>query len=474
MNRKGLMLHMETMGWISLIPVIIAITLAIVTKDTILSLVTACIIGCFLAGKGIFGFTNLIQSALGNEDFIWAVLCVLPFGVLVAYFQKSGAITGFTEFMNKKKLGRTGIQLSAWLLGVFCFADSLSPLFVGTTMKKLTDNARILREKLAYISDSTGACISVLYPFTGWSSYLAGLSIGIGCITSAEQGQSLMFRAIPFNFYAIFTVLMVFFIAIGLIKDYGPMKQAEKRTMDTGKVLRDGANPLISNELNTMKKSINIKTRIFLNFVFPTIMLFTLSLSSFFVFGGVKVVEVIVFILFFMSVSFLFQGMPLKELSDTFLDGVKGIVPALLILALAYCLNSLSAEMGTANFIINITRPFLIPQLLPFIIFIVAAVISFSTGTSWGTFAICMPIALPIAFNITNNEITTLVLACFAAVAGGGTFGDHCSPISDTTIMSSMGAASDHIDHVKTQIFYSLTTAILTSIAYLIIGFITI
>lgn len=102
MNRKGLMLHMETMGWISLIPVIIAITLAIVTKDTILSLVTACIIGCFLAGKGIFGFTNLIQSALGNEDFIWAVLCVLPFGVLVAYFQKSGAITGFTEFMNKK------------------------------------------------------------------------------------------------------------------------------------------------------------------------------------------------------------------------------------------------------------------------------------------------------------------------------------------------------------------------------------
>lgn len=462
---------METMGWISLIPVILAISLAILTKDVILALVVACITGSILAGRGIFGFTNLIQSALGNEDFIWAVLCVLPFGVLVAYFQKSGAIEGFTKYMSNKNLGRKGTLLSAWVLGIFCFADSLSPLFVGTTMRKLSDKARISREKQAYIADSTGACVSVLYPFTGWSSYLASLAVGIGCIASTEQGQALMLRAIPFNFYAIFTVFLTGLIAAGVIQDYGPMKKAEKRALETGKLLQDGATPLVSRELIDMNETHKMKLRVFLNFVLPTIMLFVLSLGSFFVFGGVKVVEAVVFVVLFMSISFLIQGMPLKELSDTFLDGVKGIVPALLILAFAYCLNALSREMGTANFIIGMTQGFLTPQLLPFVIFIVAALMSFATGTSWGTFAICMPLALPMAFNVSNNNVTVLVMACFAAVAGGGTFGDHCSPISDTTIMASMGAASDHMDHVKTQLPYALTTAVLAAVAYLVIGF---
>lgn len=265
---------------------------------------------------------------------------------------------------------------------------------------------------------------------------------------------------------------MVALISVGVIKDFGPMKIAEKRALETGEVLRKGANPLISRELVGMEKSNKIKTRIFLNFGFPTLLLFVLSLGSFFILGGVKVVEAVVFVILFMSISFLVQGMQLKELSETFLDGVKGIVPALLILGLAYCLNALSAEMGTANFIINLTRNFLTPKLLPFIIFIISAIMSFSTGTSWGTFAICMPLALPIAFSATGNEITLLVLACFAAVAGGGTFGDHCSPISDTTIMSSMGTACDHMDHVKTQIPYAIVTAVLTAIIYLVIGFI--
>lgn len=122
---------LETMGPISLLPVVIAIILAITTKNTIISLITACIVGGFVAGKGIFGFTDLIQSALGNTDFIWALLCVIPFGILVAYYQKSGAIEGVTEYMKNKKLGRKGVQLVAWLMGIFCFADSLSPLFVG-------------------------------------------------------------------------------------------------------------------------------------------------------------------------------------------------------------------------------------------------------------------------------------------------------------------------------------------------------
>lgn len=461
----------ETMGWISLIPVVLAITLAMITKDTVMSLIVACLTGCFIAGKGIFGFTDLMQSALGNKDFIWAALCILPFGIIVAYFEKSGAIEGFTEYMNRKKLSRRGTQFSAWLLGLFCWSDSLSPLFVGTTMRQLTDNARISREKLAYISDSTGACVSILYPFTGWTSYLAGLAVGIGCITSVSDGMSLMIRSIPFNFYAILTVLIVGLVTMGVIKDFGPMKKAEERAKQTGKVLRDGAIPLVSKEITEMEKSDTIKTRVVLNFVLPTVLLLCLALGSFSVYGTVKIVETASFVVLFMSVSFLLQGMSLKELSDTFMEGIKGIFPALLILSFAYCLNALSAEMGTANFIINMTSGFLTPQLLPFIIFIVAALMSFATGTSWGTFAICMPLALSMAFNASNNEVTMLVVLCFAAIAGGGVFGDHCSPISDTTIMASLGAAADHVDHVKTQAPYALVSAAISAVLYLVLGF---
>ena len=163
--------------------------------------------------------------------------------------------------------------------------------------------------------------------------------------------------------------------------------------------------------------------------------------------------------------------MSLQEISDTFMLGVKGAMPAVILLALAYPLNALSKDMGTANFIINVTKSFLTPEFLPVVIFGVSALMSFSTGSSWGTFAICMPIALPLAFNASGNEVTTLVAVCFAAVAGGGVFGDHCSPVSDTTILSSMGAASDHIDHVKTQLPYALTVATACMIVYLIIGF---
>lgn len=461
---------LETMGPISLLPVVIAIILAITTKNTIISLITACIVGSFVAGKGIFGFTDLIQSALGNTDFIWALLCVIPFGILVAYYQKSGAIEGVTEYMKNKKLGRKGVQLVAWVLGIFCFADSLSPLFVGTTMHKMADKMRVSREKMAYIADSTGACVSVLYPFTGWSSYLASLAVGAGCLSTVQEAQNVMLQAIPLDFYAILSVALVGLIASGLMKDFGPMRKAEVRAMTEGKLLGDNAEPLVSREIADMRKSDSIKTRVFLNFVFPTLLLFALSIGSFFVLGSVMVVEAVAFVVIMMSVLFLFQGMSLRELNQTFMDGVKGTVPTVMILAFAYCLNALSSEMGTANFIINCTQSFLTPQLLPAVIFLVAAIISFSTGTSWGTFAICMPLALPMAFSITGGEVTLLVLASFAAVAGGGTFGDHCSPLSDTTIMSSMGAASDHIDHVKTQLPYAFLCAGIATVLYLAIG----
>lgn len=393
--------------------------------------------------------------------------------VMAAYFEKSGAIQGFTEIVDRRNFKRKSIQLITWLLGCFIFfSDSFSPLFVGGVMRKLSDKAKISREKLAYICDSTSAPVAVFLPITSWSAYLCGLTVGIGAIVTQEDALHLFVKAMPVNFYAILSVVFVGLICAGVILEFGPMKKAEERAMKEGKLLRDGAVPLMSDELTNIEPSTHIKPKVFLNFVLPILVFLGISLGTFAVLGSTKVMEAAVIVVVLMSISFLIQGMPLQEITDTYMLGIKGAMPAIIILALAYPLNSLSKEMGTANFIINCTQSFLTPALLPFIIFVVAAVMAFATGSSWGTFAICLPIALPLAFNATGNQVTMLVAACFAAVAGGGVFGDHCSPVSDTTILSSMGAASDHIDHVKTQLPYALVVASICAICYLVIGFV--
>lgn len=462
---------LETMGWISIIPVGMAVVLAFLTRNTLVSLGTACILGCFLAGKGVFGFTDLLKSSLGNEDFVWVITINIMVAVLAAYFEKSGAIQGFTKIVDRKKLSRKSIQVLTWLLGCFIFfSDSFSPLFVGGVMRKLSDKAKVSREKLAYICDSTSAPVAVFLPITSWSAYLCGLAVGIGSIVNQKDAYNLFIKAMPYNFYAIFSIIFVGMICIGLIPDYGPMKKAEKRAINEGKVIKDGAVPLLSKELTDMDINSG-NPKVFLNFVFPILLFLSISFGTFAFLGSTKVMEAAVIVVIFMSISLKIQGMSLQEISDTFMLGVKGAMPAVILLALAYPLNALSKDMGTANFIINVTKSFLTPEFLPVVIFGVSALMSFSTGSSWGTFAICMPIALPLAFNASGNEVTTLVAVCFAAVAGGGVFGDHCSPVSDTTILSSMGAASDHIDHVKTQLPYALTVATACMIVYLIIGF---
>lgn len=464
---------LETMGWISLVPVVLAIVLAFTTRNTIFSLATACIVGCFLAGKGVWGFTYLLKESLGTSDFIWVITINFMVAVMAAFFEKSGAIQGFTEIVDRKHFKKKTIQFISWLLGcLIFFSDSFSPIFVGGVMRKLSDKAKVSREKLAYLCDTTSAPVAVILPVTSWSAYLSGLAVGIGAIATAADAQRLFIKAMPFNFYAILSVIFSFCIASGIIKDFGPMKNAEDRAMNEGKVIRDGANPLLSEELTEMKADRRIKPRVFLNFLLPIIMFLSISLGTFIVSGSTKVMEGAVIVVVFLAISLFIQGLPLQEITDTFMAGIKGAMPAVILLALAYPLNTLSKEMGTANFIINITQSFLKPELLPFIIFVVSAIMSFSTGSSWGTFAICMPIALPMAFAVSNNQVTAIVVACFAAVASGGVFGDHCSPVSDTTILSSMGAACDHIDHVKTQLPYALTVALVSAILFLITGFI--
>lgn len=460
------------MGFISIIPAILAIVLSFATRNTIIALAIACITGTLLSGQGFFGFPTLLKESLGTTSFSWVMLLNTFIGILVAYFQKTGAIQGFSQKVHDKNLSRKGAQLMAWVLGMFIyFSDSFSPLFVGSVMRSITDKAKVSREKLSYIADSTSAPVSVLMPITGWAAYLMGLAVGVGCIATDKDASALFLKAIPFNFYPIFAILFVGLIASGIVKDFGPMKKAEKRALEEGKVLRDGATPLIGKELTDMEAYPGLKPRVFLNFVLPVLMIISIAIGTYIAYSSAKTMEAFLTVVILMTISMMIQGIPFKEVMNTLTDGVKGAIPAVMLLALAYSVNALSSQMGTANYIINLTEGLLTPHLLPAIIFIVSAIMAFATGSSWGTFAICMPIALPLAFNFTGDTLTVLVIASFAAVAGGGVFGDHCSPLSDTTVLSSTGAAADHIDHVKTQLPYSLVCGTLAIIAYLIVGF---
>ena len=461
------------LGILSIIPAAMAIILAFVTRNAIYSLAVACLVGVLIAGQGLRGFPTLMVNALGNPSFSWIFLLELFIGILIAFFIRTGAIQGFTQFMADKNLSRKGVQLWTWVLGMFVFfSDYFSPLFVGTTMRSLSDRARISREKLAYIADSTSAPVSVLVPITGWAVYIAGLLIGMGPILDASDAMSVFTQAIPYNFYALLSVLMVGLIGMGIIPDFGPMKGAERRAMDEGKVLRDGAVPLIGKELTESPLFPGIKTHLFFNFILPVLIVISVAIGTYITLGSAKTMEAFLAAIVVLGIIIRIQGIPLNDIMETAMTGIKGIMPAVMILAFAYTINQLSKDMGTAKYMIDISQGYLTPALLPVLSYLLAAVIAFSTGTSWGTFAIVIPIAVPMALTYSGGEITGLVCATLAAVAGGGVFGDHCSPLSDTSILASTGAASDHIDHIKTQIPYALVVAVISGIMYIGLGWI--
>ncbi|MEC9415018.1 MAG: Na+/H+ antiporter NhaC family protein [Pseudomonadota bacterium] len=461
----------EQFGMLSLIPATVAIFLAFLTRNTIFSLAMACFIGVVVSGQGLIGFPNLLKNALGNTDFSWVLLLEFFIGISIAFFQRTGAIHNFSQYIATKKMTRIRVQLIAWFMGMFVyFSDYFSPLFVGSTMRNLSDRFKISREKLAYICDSTSAPVSILVPITGWAVLVATLMIGMGPIDTAGDAMMVFIAAIPLNIYSILAVAMVGLIAINVIPDFGPMKQAENRALQENKVLRDGATPLMGVELTNIEPHKDIKTSLFWNFIFPVMIVICFAVGSFIITASAKPMEAFLLSSFVAGTVMRIQGIPLDEIINTAMLGIKGIMPAIIILALAYSLNDLSAMLNTAGYIVSITESWLTPKVLPMLAFLITGFVAFSTGTSWGTYAIMIPIAVPLAFNFSGNELNTMVYATIAAIAGGGVFGDHCSPLSDTSILASTGAASDHIDHIKTQMPYALILGFISIFIYLGIG----
>lgn len=460
-------------GILSLAPAFIALVLAFITRDATLSLLIGVLVGIVVAGQNLlFGFSSLLQNALGNADFIWVLGIEVFIGIMVAFFQKSGAIEAFTQTISKFNIKARGAQIIAWLLGIFIFfSDYFSPLYVGNVMRGVTDKARVSREKLAYICDSTSTPVCTMIPFSSWGIYMAGLLVGIGAFVDKDIATTAVVKMVPYNFYGIVSVLMVGFIALGIIPEFGPMKKAEKRAMEEGKVIGDNARPLLSKELDDIKPKEGVKSNLFINFLVPALIIICITLGTYIVLGSAKTLESFMAAVSFQFVSMIIQKMgTLSELMDTAVQGIKSVLAAILILALAYCINAISKELGTAQYVISVTESWMTPTLLIPLTFSICAFVSFFTGTSWGTYAIMTPIFVPLAFQLTGGSINGIIFATIAAVMGGGCFGDHCSPLSDTTILSSLAAGSDHIDHVSTQLPYAMTAAAISLAGYLIVG----
>ncbi len=475
-------------GVLSLLPPVIAIVLALITRNVIPALFA----GVWLGATMIYDWNPFMGLYASFSDFIipnvgdpWSatvlIYCGL-FGVLIAFLQKTGGAHAIANAISRKVRSPKGAQGSTMLFGIIIFfEDYFNALTVGSVMRSVTDKMRVSREKLAYIVDSTSAPVCLLGPVSTWVVFVMGL-IGAQFVELGISGSEYMtyIFTIPFNFYSILAILLVGII-IFLKWDFGPMAQAEYRARTAGKLLRDGAEPPSDTEMMDveMPEDYSPKVR---NMVVPLIVLVGLIPPLFLWTGGYPEQDLvtafgeadgatsILIAAFAAGLVALLMGMQqklysFKEAMSIIVTGFRSMTLVYIILALAWSIGSVTSELGTAEYLVNFAEQTTSPAIIPFLIFVVASIVAFTTGTSYGTFAIMIPIAMPLAVSMDIS-----IYLAIAAVFSGGIFGDHCSPISDTTILSSAGASSDHIDHVNTQIPYAITAGVSGVLSFLIAG----
>lgn len=471
---------MEHMGLLSLIPPLIAVILAIVTKNVIISLFSGVFVGVILlvGGNPLTATTGVIGDYLFpqlTDSYNAAVLVLLFFiGGFVALMEKSGGGAALAASSVKYIKSRASAQVSAWFGGIVIFFSDLgTPLIVGPVFEKIFDKVKLSREKLAWIIDSTASPVAVLVPFIGWGVYIMGLiraefdKLGI-----ADSEFSTLVQVIPFQFYAILTVLLVPLIAFTKL-DFGPMAKAENRIRQTGQLYWPESKPLRKaeemKEYTTGSRTILIWLPLLVLFVtlfgllvskgFPVTPVpggdFRVALSTAYLFAAITIVILMI----------IYKVKKFNEIFDIYTSGMQKMVYVAVTLVLAWSLGKVIGEMGTAAFIVEVTKGNVPAFIIPAILFVVGAVMSLASGTSWGTFAIMLPIAIPMAVSLDAH-----MLVCIGAVLSGGIFGDHCSPISDTTILSSTGAGADHLDHVKTQFPYAALNASVALVGFVVAG----
>ncbi len=471
---------MDNPTWLSLLPPFIAIATALLTKQVFISLFSGIWLGWIIldGGNPLLGLRDALESIVAvfaDRGNTLIIIFSALIGSFIALTQRSGGVEGFVSWIVDRGFVRSarGAQLLPSFIGLGLFLESnLTCLISGAVARPLFDHFRLSREKLAYLCDSTAAPVCVLFPFNAWGALILGI------LANQDIGNplSVLIGSIPFNFYAILAIALVFYIASSG-KDWGAMARAETRARKTGKVLRDGAKPLVSDEVLSLptKEGTTPRAR---NMVIPTLLLPVTVLLGLLVTGegdilagdgSTAIFWAMILSVFVAGVMYIVQGIfTLQETIDITLRGISGLIPVVLLIVLAFALGSTSRDLHAGQYLANLTQGFLNPILLPALLFLMSGVMAFSTGTSWGTFAIMLPIGVPMATTL-GIDLHLMV----GAVLGGSIFGDHCSPISDTTIVASLAAGSDHIDHVNTQLPYALTIALISAFLFVVAAALT-
>ena len=465
----------------ALVPPIVAIALALITKEVYSSLFVGIVVGgLFYSGFGFEGtvlhvFEDGIVSVLSDSYNVGILVFLVFLGTMVSLMNKAGGSSAFGRWASEHVRSRVGAQLATILLGVLIFIDDyFNCLTVGSVMRPVADKAKISRAKLAYLIDATAAPVCIIAPISSWAAAVTGFVEG-------EDGFSIFIRAIPYNFYALLTVVMMVTMAV-MKMEYGPMRTHEKNALK-GDLYTTPDRPYenASNEavVNKNGKVIDLVIPIASLIVCCVIgMIYTggffdgtgfveafsasdasvgLMLGSFF---GLIITMVLYIVRKVLSFHDCMECIP---------EGFKAMVPAILILTFAWTLKAMTDSLGAAEYVASVVAASAdgLLNFLPAIIFIVACFLAFATGTSWGTFGILIPIVV----NVFAGTNETMMIISISACMAGAVCGDHCSPISDTTIMASAGAQSNHINHVNTQLPYAITCAAVSFVTYIVAGF---
>ena len=489
---------MSEYGFLSVLPPVIAIILALRTKQVYVALIFGIWFSWLIMSDWnlltgslatVEGMVDVFKSEGNTRTIMFSALV----GALLLFIQYSRGVEGFINRLNvliryfeEKQSGysRVMVQILAMFTGILLFVEtSISSLTVGTLYRPVFDKLRIPREKLAYIADSSSAPTSILIPFNAWGAFIMGLLL----TQNIDNPFSMLLSSIAFNFYP-FLALIILTLVIVTGRDIGPMARAERRTRDTGKHMNEGSKPMISETITSYEPKEGVPARAY-NMVVPLMTMVLMmpvnlaytgwdkveSYSSFADHvskaigqgsGSSSVLYAVLASILVAMIMYRVQGiMKLREMVDLTLKGISELMPLALLMLLAFAIGDACNQLGTGAYVANWSKEWLSPQYLPAIVFVISSFIAFSTGTSWGTFAIMLAISIPMA-EVHQAELTLVI----AATLGGGIFGDHCSPISDTSIISSMASASDHIDHVQTQLPYALLGGAITTLLYLVLG----
>ncbi len=466
----------------ALMPPVIAIVLALVTKEVYSSLFVGIVASALLITnfKPVATLDTVLNDgfigSLADGGHVGILIFLVLLGIIVALVNKAGGSRAFGEWTKKRVKTKVGAQLATFVLGVLIFVDDyFNCLTVGSVMRPVTDNHKISRAKLAYIIDATAAPICMIAPISSWAAAVSG-------VVEGQNGLELFIRAIPYNFYSLLTIAMI--IAISVMKfDYGPMKKHEWNALNGDLHSDPAAVPEVEEYTQDGKK------RSVWDLIFPVIVLIASCLigmlySGGFFTDGTSFIDAFAgcdatvalpwgsFIALIISIIYLIARkiITFKESMECVPEGFKAMLSPILILTFAWTLCGLTNMLGADVYVEEIMNGAAsgLTSLLPAIIFVVAAGLAFSTGTSWGTFGILIPIVVSALASLGLEMQTIGISACLA----GAVCGDHCSPISDTTIMSSAGAKCNHINHVSTQLPYALTVAAVSFVAYVLAGFV--